>query len=677
LSFLSRLLKKGTVLLLAERPVPLFFDKIIEKQVGGCLMFSSWKNFLEEELSGRQAFRYADRIAQYHRIQASPGYRQAAQEVVSLLKRDGVEAELVSYPAQFGDRFLSHRSFQEWTCEQAELWVETPVRKRIARFTEEEISVVQRSISTPEDGVNAELIVIENAEEESSYEGLDLEGKIALVRGNQFIIHMLAVEKYKCAGLIFDNLSEFPPIRTRMDMPDSRQYTSYWWHTEEEIKSFGFVVSPRIGEELRALAKHGKVKLNAFVRAHLQDGHFENVEYFIPGKTNQEILLVSHLCHPYPGGQDNASGPGTLMEVMRTLTRLIAEEKLSQPELGIRFLLMPEMTGTAAYFHQHPERIPNTVAALNLDMVGADQTKGGGPVCVEQPPMAMPTFVDRFAYKLVEGLANNVGNFSGTTSYSTVNYVATRFSGGSDHYIISDPAIGIPCPMLIQWPDKYYHTSSDSTKHLDENMMKLVGRAAALYSYGLANGEEEDWLAYASEHIGQIGGNLFKAKEFVMKSKLPAEALSFYRKYEEEVLAQLLAYANMRGFTSLVTYIRQKQGYISKHAELIFEEAPLLPDDHQLDEDWMNAVYRRTHKAPLRVGDEIKDLPLEERYHWLKKVEATVPMGYADFLFYWMDGQRTVREILTLTRYETGQYFPEYTEELLKLCLSLGLITRV
>jgi aminopeptidase YwaD len=32
-------------------------------------MFTSWKKVIEEELSGRQAFRYADRVAQYHRIQ--------------------------------------------------------------------------------------------------------------------------------------------------------------------------------------------------------------------------------------------------------------------------------------------------------------------------------------------------------------------------------------------------------------------------------------------------------------------------------------------------------------------------------------------------------------------------------------------------------------------------------
>lgn len=645
------------------------------------------KKIIEEELSGRQAFRYADRIAQYHRIQASLGYRQAAHEVINLLKRDGVDAELVSYPARFGERFLSHRSFHEWNCEKAELWIETPIRKRIARFEEEEISVIQRSISTPEEGLEAELVVIEDAEEESGYEGINLEGKIALVRGNQFIIHALAVEKYKCAGLIFDNLAEFKPIRTRMDLPDTRQYTSYWWHSEEEVKSFGFVVSPRIGEELRSLAKKQTVKLKAFVKADLEEGQFENIEYFIPGKKDNEVLIVSHLCHPYPGGQDNASGPGALMEVMRTLTRLIRDGKIAKPELGMRFLMMPEMTGTAAYFHQHPDRIPRTIAALNLDMVGADQTKGGGPLCIEQPPMVIPTFVDRFAYKLVEEIANNTTNFTDTTDYSTVHYVKTRFSGGSDHYIISDPTIGIPCPMLIQWPDKHYHTTSDSTKNLDENMMKLVGTVTALYSYGLANGEESDWISYTLHHIGKVGTHLSNTKEWLVKKGLSKEqfknAFSLYIKYEEDSLSQLNSYATIRNFSILQDHIEQLKKLIDKQAGIVQEIAEHDFVEKQLNlkdeivQEWMNAIYSRNYKAPVRLADELKGLSSQERYHWLKDVETKVPLGYADFFFYWMDGKRTVKEILNLTKYETGQYCPEYVKELLTLCTALNIISKI
>ncbi|PLT30732.1 DUF4910 domain-containing protein [Peribacillus deserti] len=649
-------------------------------------MFKQWRKIIDQEFSGRQAYRYAERIGQYHRIQASPGYRAAANEIIPLLKRDGVDAELVSYPARYGDRFLSHYSFKEWHCRSAELWIETPERERIARFEEEEISLVQRSVSTPKQGLTAELIVIENAQEEESYRNTDIKGKIALVQGIPSLVHALAVEKYGAAGLIFENLNDYPPLRTRMDMPDTRQYTSYWWNTDQEQKSFGFVVSPRIGSRLKSLAGRQTVNLTAYVDAELYEGTYENIEYFIPGRKKEEILLVSHLCHPYPGGQDNASGPGTLMEVMRTLTRLIKNGKLPAPELGIRFLMMPEMYGTCAYLEQHPERIPNTIAALNLDMIGADQNKGGGPLCVEQPPMTAPTFVDRFAYQLIDELAKNTGNFTGTSTYSTVHHLKTRFSGGSDHYILSDSTIGIPCPMLIQWPDRHYHTTSDTVANLDQNMMKIAGMAAGLYAYGLAEGAEEDWISYLFFHAGKIQQELNGAKEWIFKQEFTAEetshALDLFISYEQYAIDQLEKYGDVRGFTKLRELAVWAKGVQDAAAQTIRDIAEQQLQFHAgksesqaVIEPWEKAVNSRSIMGPLRITDELKEY--QEKMAWVRDYESKVPLGYSDFIFNWMDGTRTAGELVRMTKLETGLYDPRYVEKLLELSLELHIIQKV
>ncbi|WP_409291466.1 DUF4910 domain-containing protein [Peribacillus sp. SCS-37] len=648
-------------------------------------MFDKWRRAIKEEFSKRQAYRYADRISQYHRIQASPGYRAAAGEVIQLLKRDGVEAELISYPAEFGGRLLSHRTFKEWHCRSAELWVETPVRERIARFEEEEISLVQRSISTPPEGIRAELAVVENGNEEAGYEGLDIKGKLVLVQGAPALVHALAVEKYGAAGLIFENLNDYPPLRTRMDMPDTRQYTSFWWDSEEQPKTFGFVVSPRIANKLKELAGKQKVILTARVDAKLYDGHYENIEYFIPGKKEKEILLVSHLCHPYPGGQDNSSGPGTLMEVMRTLTKLIKTGILPEPEFGIRFLMMPEMYGTCAYLDQHPERIPHTIAALNLDMVGADQAKGGGPLCVEQPPMAVPTFTDRYLYYIIHELSTNAANFTGTSQYSTIHHLRTRHSGGSDHYILSDSSIGIPCPMLIQWPDRHYHTTSDTTANLDGAMMGLVGQAAALYCYGLANGSEEDWISYLFHHSSTISSELSSAKEWIMRQSFSAaeakKAVDHFCLYEKQALEELGRYAALRGFAKALDLADWAMDMHKKQAELCSEMADrelMLHGRQELVQDesppaWQEAVYSRCIRGPLRLFDELESLSLEEKLKWYCEYESTVPVGYSDFIFNWMDGRRTAGEIVALVQLETGQHHPIYAEKLLELCLDLGI----
>nr|WP_239558712.1 DUF4910 domain-containing protein [Peribacillus deserti] len=469
-------------------------------------------------------------------------------------------------------------------------------------------------------------------------------------------------------------------------MPDTRQYTSYWWNTDEEQKSFGFVVSPRIGSKLKNLAGRQTINLTAYVDAELYEGNYENIEYFIPGKRNEEILLVSHLCHPYPGGQDNASGPGTLMEVMRTLTRLINNGKLPAPELGIRFLMMPEMYGTCAYLNHHPERIPNTIAALNLDMVGADQTKGGGPLCVEQPPMATPTFVDRFTYQLVDGLAKNTGNFTGTSAYSTVHHLRTRFSGGSDHYVLSDSTVGIPCPMLIQWPDRHYHTTADKVENLDSNMMKLVGMTAALYAYGLAKGLEEDWISYLFIHAGKTQQELSSAKEWIFKQEFTAEetneALNLFSSYEQQAIDQLEKYAEIRGFSKLQELALWAKSVLRTGTQTLMEIAgqqlkfqPGKSEKQAEIKPWEKAVYSRAIMGPLRITDEI--INPEEKMTWIKEFELKVPLGYSDFIFNWMDGTRNAGELVKMTRLETGLFYPEYVEKLLELSLKLNLIHTV
>ncbi len=651
-------------------------------------MFSTWQKHIHNELSGKQAYRYAERIAQFHRIQASTGYRKAAEEVVSLLKRDDVAAEIVSYPARNGDRFLAHRSFQEWHCDHAELWMEGENRKRLARFEEEEISLVQRSVPTPSDGITAELVVIENAEEPDSYEGVDLKGKLLLVRGNPFIIHDLAVEKHGATGLIFDNLNEYPPIRTRLDMPDAIQYTSFWWHGNEK-KTFGFAVSPRVGNELRTRCRRETVTLSAKVEAQLYDGFYENIEFFIPGKKQEEILLVSHLCHPYPGGQDNASGPGTLMETMRSLNRLIHKGILQKPDLGIRFLMMPEMTGTYAYFTQYPERKKRTVAALNLDMVGADQTKSGGPLCIEPPPMALPTFVDRFAYQLFASITENTSNLTNTFNYSTVHFLRTRFSGGSDHYILSDPTVGIPCPMLIQWPDKNYHTTADSTDHLDHEMMKHVGVTTALYAYGLANGSERDWRIQMYSDAGTRFSDLQKSVSWLFsKETLQDEwedAFSFYCDYERKALLTYKHYAKIRGFSKWeelvndvseqleeqITAIKKWSASLSK-LNLSNDQEPL---NKKLPSDWKDQTLKRVFEGPVMLTFELERLSLNDRLEWYAyERQAKVPSGYVMFIQYWLDGKRTLEEVLNLVHKETGEYHPQFAVKYLELMRRLGMV---
>ena len=252
--------------------------------------------------------------------------------------------------------------------------------------------------------------------------------------------------------------------------------------------------------------------MRAHVESRLYDGRLEVVSALIQGETEEEVVLTAHLCHPQHSCNDNASGSAAALEAARTLNVLIRDGRLPQPKRGIRFLWVPEMTGTYAYLANNEEDIPRMIAGLNLDMVGENQDLCKSSFLIEQPPMSMPSFAPALIERIRQELMTGTRSHSGKGGYPLFRHAVTPFSGGSDHYILSDPSVGVPTPMLIQWPDKFYHTSEDTLDKVDPASLSVVGDLAATYLYFLANAgtDEATWLGYemASRYKGQLAGRL-------------------------------------------------------------------------------------------------------------------------------------------------------------------------
>ena len=308
----------------------------------------------------------------------------------------------------------------------------------------------------------------------------------------------LAIHQCGAAGVLFDGMAAGG--RSELDLPDARQYTSFWWAGEAQPDAWGFVLSPRQGRMLRARLAAGKpARVRASIRSRFYEGAFEVVDALIPGASPDtlpagsrqppaEILLVSHLCHPLPGAHDNGSGAAALIETAVTLARLSAEGRLPQPRRGIRFLWPPEMTGTFAWLAGHEEAVAagRWVAGLNLDMVGADQCRTGSIWELVSLPAAGAGFADHLLSWLREPFLEGV------------RHREAPFSDGSDHYILTDPSVGILTPMLNQWPDKFYHTSADTPDLVSPDSLWRSGALAAIYAYWLAEAGPSDaaWLGH-------------------------------------------------------------------------------------------------------------------------------------------------------------------------------------
>ena len=79
-------------------------------------------------------------------------------------------------------------------------------------------------------------------------------------------------------------------------------------------------------------------------------------------------------------------------------------------------------------------------------MVGQNQELCGSSFLIERLPRALPSFADDLIIRIREDLTHESPSHSGQGGYALFRHAVTPFSGGSDHYILSDPTVGIPAP---------------------------------------------------------------------------------------------------------------------------------------------------------------------------------------------------------------------------------------
>lgn len=655
---------------------------------------------LTAELSAQNCLDNVQTIIRHHRIQASPGYRAAAQECLATLQRNGVEARLVEYPATGRNFAWSSLTPQEWDCQDAECWLLGPSGERVERlawYREMELSLIQRSASTPPEGITAELAV---PADDRPWAEQDLAGKLLLVGNGDIHAFLRKARAVGALGLLTDRMTYHPPVRPEGDLAEARQYTSFWWGPDEP-KGYGFVLTPAQGARLRKLGAQGPVRLWCRVESSFYDGTIENLEAIIPGETDEEVLVVSHLCHPKPSTNDNATGPATMMELARSIQKLIRTGQLPKPKRTIRFLHPPEMTGTYAHLAALSEaERSKIVGAVNVDMIGQDQAKTGSVLLVEYPPLACPSFAgDLMALALGE-VAAETHSHSGTgTSYALFRHAVTGFSGGSDHYILADPTVGVPCPMVIQWPDRFYHTSADTLDKVDPAMMKRVGLMTGAYALFLANAGEPEAAWLAMEMAARFPAQLHEAPLETMALRLERKVadLGALRRLATGPLVESAIDVGTKMLGEVAIMEGTRIDLLADRTEESRSYAPLVEpeleeptgwdsvdeaeDQYLNTQGWNGSADlalirpRRLMPGPISLRGWLDRLPAAEQESWRAFEGAHRPSHLLpDGLLYWTDGERTLAEICRLTALEFGQRDEAYALGWFQLLARLELV---
>ncbi len=631
------------------------------------------------QVSQGRLMQTVEEIATYHRIQASPGYRAAAEHIAVKLNRQGIEAQVLSFPAEENVIFGTYPSFQEWSCREA--WCAVG-GQRIADFDASAMSVIQRSIACDYRDKPLEIVYLDKGSEEKNYKNTDIEGKIVFVREDFNKSYRWAVEKRGAVGIITDFVLQDPHVRERYDQLDTIRYTSFWWKPGQK-KAFGFVLSPREGDHLAALCEKENragrpVTATCFVEAELYNGSIEDVCAFLPGETEEEILLVAHLCHPRASANDNASGCAAAMEAMLVIKNLIDTGALPKLKRGIRMLLVPEFTGSYAYLDRIGADDNSIVAALNLDMVGGRQQGGYGPLTLTDLPMTTPGFVTDAAATVLDEIKKQVTGMM-PESYSVMfSSHITEYSGGSDHIVFSDPLVDIPCPMLGQWPDKFYHTSSDTVSMVDPYLLSRSAALAAAYAYSLANLEVEDIADICNTAVARTALYLTDLRTKMVRGKMEARfysgrvkrymswrisSIDVFGKYFEQDISDLLKREKERllSLGEAITGIRiaraQKHLYTARQAAKY------------------NIVAKRRECLPISAGkligmfDADKNREIDD---FISFAGQRMNFSVISALDHFIDGYSPSVAIAENIAYEFGIWEPEVVDRYIRLLVKLG-----
>jgi hypothetical protein len=515
---------------------------------------------LANELSGETAKRNLEMIATFHRQRGSQGFHAAAELVASRLREYGLsDVAILEFPADGKIFYGTQRSRPAWDAEVGELWEVshgdlTPCGKdvrestkpgflvdciglnvrKLASYEAEPVVLAEDSESAD---VTAELVDVGEGTKESDYVGKDVKGKVVLVGASPGAAQELAVGKFGAAGLV----------------SYAQNQKNAWWGEDENLirwghletfsehKTFAFMVSLKTARAMRErLARGEHIALHAMVKAGQHAGNYEVVTATIPGSDpnlkGEEIAFSCHLDHQRPGANDNASGCVTILEVARTLKKLIGEGFLTPPARTIRFIFPPEIEGTlallnSAYASLHPLRLiepartaepekgvsregdervafiehvdlrggpfdKHIKAVVHMDMVG------GGPATkavfhVTRGPMSLPSFVHDVAWAFGEWVNEESYKFAATgkADYPMVapeggkEPLMAQYSAytmGSDHDVYQDSSFGIPAIYMNDWPDRYIHTNFDTAANIDPTKLKRAAFIGAASGYFLA-----------------------------------------------------------------------------------------------------------------------------------------------------------------------------------------------
>ena len=630
-------------------------------------------------VSGDRARDYTMRLWRYDKWSTLPMWQKAANEAKTIMDELGFdEAEVVNTPADGRTRIGTWVNPLGWDAKSATLEVIEPPNlpdeyRYLADYSSNPTSLGNWSCPTPPEGIEAELVLLESADEESLNK-VDARGKILLT--NHGVRHLKRFFEEKgilgavCAARLGDFINANRWLNGWSDMPGG------WLMNDYDSKNqFRFSISHKRGEYLRNLLRQGKkVVVRAKVDSrYYTDGSLPYATGCIKGTGDEEILIVGHLYEW--GANDNSTGCASILESVGALNNLIKSGKLPRPKRTIRVCFGHEMWGMMAYAVNNIDRLRNkTIAAVNVDGPAGNRELSKYHITVMMNPNAAPSFTDALFPEVVNRYYRR--------------YVPYKLSETRPYQmwdaIFADPSIGVPSNTITFFNTfsayDMYHNSMDTIDMVDPRSLHDLASIEAVYLYYLANSGYDDaqliqeltydrGLEVISRTSREMAHRIENAGTGEMLGKVLAEgtrAIEYYSGLQEQALQSIVRIVGETDRSAVEREIGLLCDNIHEYGALAVKQFGDAVKTKAKSESIKIARFRPDKETGTDKADAIvpkrkyigtitlMDIPHEKWRTVRSSPKSWSARNWAAASLWWCDGKRNLKEIKELVELEAG-----------------------
>jgi aminopeptidase-like protein len=268
------------------------------------------------------------------------------------------------------------------------------------------------------------------------------DGKNVLLDLSDHPLHVMAYSIPRSGKVSRDEL--LAHLHTRPEYPDLIPFEFSYYQ-----KRWGFCI------QHNRLKHFTSEEYEVLIDSSFEDGELKVGSLHIPGQSEEEIVLIAHLCHPCMVN-DDLSGTAVLVSVAQHLL----EKKDNY--YSYRFLLLPETIGSIAFLSNNETLIEKMRFGVFLEMLGHDAKLS------LQKSKQEDSLMDRAAEICLResGLPFRIGKFHEVIA--------------NDERVFNGPGVNVPTISISrsnfwgrgEWPYPEYHSSGDTPRIISIDNLK-------------------------------------------------------------------------------------------------------------------------------------------------------------------------------------------------------------